>query len=58
MLLRVAAITVGAAWLAVLAAFVYFAAKARPEPSSIAAAGTVALIAVASFLYAWREPRA
>ena len=57
-LLRVYAIVLGLAWLAVLAAYVYYAANAKPEPSGIAAAAVLALIAVASFLYAWREPGA
>ncbi|HKW92560.1 MAG TPA: hypothetical protein VJX92_11715 [Methylomirabilota bacterium] len=56
--LRVSAITLVLAWLVVLAAYAYYASNGRPEPSGIAAGAVLALIAAASFLYAWREPGA
>ena len=57
-LFRVSAITLGLAWLLVLAAYAYYAANSRPGVSGIAAAAALLLIAAASFLYAWREPGA
>jgi len=57
-LLRVAAVTLGAAWLLVLAAYVYYAANVSPSASSIVAASVLLLIAASSFMYAWREPAA
>jgi hypothetical protein len=57
-LFRVSAITLGVAWLGVLGAFVYASVGIRPAVSSILAAAALALIAAASFLYAWREPEA
>jgi hypothetical protein len=57
-LFRVWAITLALAWLAVLGAFVYASFRIRPALSSYLAAAALALIALASFLYAWREPAA
>jgi ABC-type molybdate transport system substrate-binding protein len=55
-LVRVSAITLGGAWLVVLAAYGYYAFNGRLGTSSIAAAAALAVIAAATFLYAWREP--
>ena len=57
-LFRVSAITLALAWLAVLGAFVYASVRVRPALSSILAAAALLLIALAAFLYAWREPEA
>lgn len=57
-LIRVSAIALGLAWLLVLAAYAYYAANSRPEVSGVAAAAVLLVIAIASFLYAWREPKA
>jgi branched-subunit amino acid ABC-type transport system permease component len=57
-LFRVFAATLAVAWLGVLGAFVYGELRARPALSTILAAAALALIAAASFLYAWREPEA
>jgi hypothetical protein len=57
-LFRVSALTLGLAWLLVLAAYAYYAARSRPGVSSVAAAAVLLLIAAASFMYAWREPGA
>jgi hypothetical protein len=57
-LLRVSAITLGVAWLLVLAAYIYYASNANAEAPSYGAAAVLLLIAAASFLYAWREPGA
>ena len=57
-LFRVLTLTLAVAWLAVLGAFVYAAANVQPEVATIVAAAAVAVIAGASFLYAWREPGA
>jgi zinc transporter ZupT len=56
--LRVAAITLGVAWLLVLAAYFYYASNGHAEVPSYGAAAVLLLIAAASFLYAWREPGA
>jgi hypothetical protein len=52
------AITLAAAWIVVLAAYAYYALASKPAAGGLAAAGIVLLIAIASFLYAWREPEA
>ena len=54
----VAAITLAAAWLFILAAFAYSAATTTPPASTIAAAAVLLGIAGTGFMYAWREPGA
>jgi hypothetical protein len=56
-LLRVAAVVLGLAWLAVLAAFGYAAYLITPGTGTLVAAAALVVIAGAGILYAWREPR-
>ncbi len=53
---RVAAATLGLAWLALLAAFAYSASSVTPTTGGLVAAGAAVLIAGAGILYAWRQP--
>ena len=55
-LLRIAAATLGVAWIVVVAALAYAAISIQPTLSSVVAAAAALLIAAAGFLYAWREP--
>jgi hypothetical protein len=54
--MRIAAATLGLAWIVVLAAFAYAAYSINPTPSSLVAVASALLIAAGGFLYAWREP--
>jgi hypothetical protein len=54
--MRIAAATVGGAWLIVLAAFVYAASSVQPGGAGIVAALAALLIGGTAILYAWREP--
>ena len=53
---RIAAATVGIAFVAIFAAFGFAATLSQPSLSSFAAAAAALLIAGAAILYAWREP--
>ena len=55
-LTRIGPATLGAAFLALLAAFGYAAISIQPTLSSLVAAAAAAVIAGAGILYAWREP--
>jgi len=52
----VAATTLAAGWLIVLAAFAYGAVSASPSLKTLGAAVLLLGIAATGFLYAWREP--
>ena len=54
----VASVTLGAAWLVVLASFAYEAASATPPLKAVGAAVLLLGIAITGILYAWREPGA
>ena len=53
---RIAALTVGVGFLALLAAFGFAATTYQPSLSSLVGAAAALLIAGAAILYAWREP--
>lgn len=53
---RIAALTVGVGFVALLAAFGFAAISFQPSVSSLAAAAAALLIAGGAILYAWREP--
>jgi membrane associated rhomboid family serine protease len=55
-MMRLAAATVGVAWIVLLAAFVYSAISVPPRVAGLVAAAAALVIAAAGFLYAWREP--
>lgn len=55
-MLRVAAIGLAVAWIAVLAAYVFGAATTGFALDGALAAAAALAIAAAGFLYAWREP--
>ena len=57
-MLRIAAAGIGAAWLALIAAFVVAAITVLPDLAGVLAALSLLAIAAAGFLYAWREPAA
>jgi hypothetical protein len=54
--LKVAAATLGVAWLALLAAYAFGASSVSPTTGGLVAALAALLIAGAGILYAWREP--
>ena len=55
-LFQVAGAALAVAWLAIGAAFIYGFATAQPDLKSAGAAVFALGIALACFLYAWREP--
>jgi len=55
-LVRIAAVLLGLAWLAVLGAFAYASTTIKPSTPAIVAAVAGLLIAGGGTLYAWREP--
>ena len=54
--MRIAAATLGLAWIALFAAFGYAAVTVQPSVSGVVAAAAALAIAAGAILYAWREP--
>ncbi len=57
-MLRIAATTIGLAWLALIGAYVFAGATAGFTAGAGVAALAALAIAASGFLYAWREPAA
>jgi hypothetical protein len=57
-MLRVASISLGLAWIAMLGALLYVFTLGTPEIEVVLAAISALAIAGAGILYAWREPGA